>query len=53
MHELGRAVIEVGISIGVVLAVVGTGQTFIRLYAARKLAENPNDVNAGALLLMF
>ncbi len=53
MNGLVRNVAEVGISVGVILAVVGVGNTFIRLAAARRLVENPNDVNAQAVLLMF
>lgn len=53
MNEVGRSAVEVGVTIGVVLATVGVGQLLIRLFAARRLAENPNDINAGALMLMF
>lgn len=53
MQSVLRNAVEVGISVGVVLAIVGVGQTFIRLAAARRLAENPDDVNAKAALLMF
>ena len=53
MRDWVQAAIEVGASIGIVLAVVGTGQLVIRLAAARRLAENPNDVNAKAVLLLF
>ncbi len=52
MDTLGSAV-EVGVTIGVVLATVGIGQFYIRMFAARRLAINPQDANAGALLLMF
>jgi F0F1-type ATP synthase membrane subunit c/vacuolar-type H+-ATPase subunit K len=53
MQSVLRNAVEVGISVGVVLAIVGVGQTLIRLAAARRLAENPDDVNAKAALLMF
>lgn len=53
MNELGRSVVEVGVTVGVVLATVGVGQLLIRLYAARRLAINPDDLNAGAMLLMW
>lgn len=52
MDTLGSAV-EVGVTIGIVLATVGIGQFYIRMFAARRLAINPQDANAGALLLMF
>lgn len=51
--DVAKAAVEVGVTIGVVLATVGVGQLLIRLHAARRLAENPNDVTAGALLLLF
>lgn len=51
--DLGKGVVEVGVTVAVVLATVGVGQLFVRLWAARKLAEDPSNVNAGALLLMF
>lgn len=53
LGDVAKAAIEVGVTIGVVLATVGVGQLLIRLHAARKLAEDPNNVTAGALLLMF
>lgn len=53
MGDLGRGVVEVGVTVGVVLATVGIGQLMIRLWAARRLADDPHNVNAGAVLLMF
>lgn len=53
LSNVGKAAVEVGVTVGVVLATVGVGQLMLRLYASRRLAENPSDVTAGALLLMF
>ena len=51
--NVGRSAVEVGITIGVVLATVGVGQFIIRMYAGRRLHENPNDVTAGALMILY
>jgi hypothetical protein len=53
LGNVGRAAVEVGITIGVVLATVGVGQFIIRMYAGRRLTNDPNDVTAGALMLLY
>lgn len=53
VNNIGRSAVEVGITIGVVLATVGVGQFVIRMYAARRLHSNPDDVTAGALMLLY
>lgn len=53
MNGLGGDIVEVGITVGVVLAVVGIGQFAIRMYAGRKLIEEPNNTTALALLQIY
>jgi hypothetical protein len=51
MDGFGKAAVEVGITIGVVLSTVYVGQLFARLWAAKKLAADPQNVTAQAVLL--
>ena len=51
MKSFGGAAIEVGVTVGVVLSTVYIGQLFARLWAAKKLAADPSNVTAQAVLL--
>lgn len=53
MTGLAGDIVEVGVTVGVVLAVVGVGQFAIRMYAARRLMNDPNNTTAQALLLIY
>jgi len=53
LGDVGRSAVEVGITIGVVLATVGVGQFLIRMYAGRRLHDDPDNVTAGALMLLY
>jgi uncharacterized protein YneF (UPF0154 family) len=53
LGNVGGAIVDVGVTIGVVLAVVGVGQFVVRMYAGRRLHDNPNDVTSGALMLLY
>lgn len=53
MDNLVGQAVEVGVTIGVVMATVGIGQFLIRMSAARRLQADPNNAWAGAFLLMY
>lgn len=53
MQGIGGDIIEVGVTIGVVLAVVGIGQFGIRMWSARRLMNDPNNLTSQALLMMY
>lgn len=52
-REVFKTAVDIGVSVGIVMATVGIGNTFIRLWASKKLAQDPNNVTASAVLIAW